>query len=76
MIQMNKSYNKPHKCPVCGKYEFKTWDSYDICLVCGWEDYSSQEKYPDDDLGPNLMSLNEYKEKYDHGWRPEWLKEV
>ena len=66
----------PHKCPVCGKYTFDSWNSYDVCTVYGWEDYSSQELYPDDDLGPNYMSLNEYKAKFNSGWKPDWLDEA
>lgn len=65
----------PHKCPVCGKYEFDSWNSYDICPECGWEDDSMQEEAPDDDLGANGMSLNEYKADYESGWRPVWLQE-
>lgn len=66
----------PHKCPICNKHEFPDRNSYDICPVCGWEDYTEQEDYPDDDLGPNNMSLNEYKAKYESGWRPDWLDEI
>ena len=28
----------PHKCPICGEYEFEDENSYDICPVCGWND--------------------------------------
>ena len=66
-----KREDGPRKCPVCGKYEFLEWNSYDVCPECGWEDYSEQENYPDDDLGPNRMSLNEYKAKYKSGWCPD-----
>ena len=44
----------PHKCPVCGEYEFKDENSYDICPVCGWED----DGYFDGG-GANDMSLEE-----------------
>lgn len=66
----------PHKCPVCGKYKFSEWNSYDICPECGWEDDSAQEKNPDDDLGVNMVSLNEYKSKYESGWRADWLNDL
>lgn len=73
---MTKNNEGPHKCPICGKTEFSSWNSYEICPECGWEDYYAQEEFPDDDLGPNYMSLNEYKAKYESGWRPEWLDET
>lgn len=62
------------KCPVCGKYEWKEIGAYEMCPVCGWEEDEIQEEYPDDFAGPNGMSLNEYKEKYLDGWKPDWLK--
>ena len=49
----------PHKCPVCGEYEFKNIDSHDICPVCGWED----EDYFDGG-GANEMSLKEAKKDF------------
>lgn len=66
---------KPHKCPVCGKYDFPDFDSYEICPECGWEDDWIQEKDPTEEVGSNEMCLNEYKAKYEIGWKPEWLKE-
>ena len=70
-------YMSPHKCPVCGKYEFSRHDSFDICPECGWEDAYLQEREPDFDGGPNdSMTLNEYKAKYKSGWRPDWLLEL
>ena len=44
----------PHKCPVCGEYEFEDEHSYDICPVCGWED----DEYFEGG-GANDMSLEE-----------------
>ena len=49
------------KCPVCGKYEFSYSNSYEICPVCDWENEEYQIKHPDEEEGPNSMSLNAYK---------------
>lgn len=72
-ISKIKRSKGPHKCPVCQKHTFKEWNSYDVCPECGWEDDSMQEVEPDDDVGANMMSLNEYKAKYESGWRADWL---
>ena len=56
-----------HKCPVCGKYEFEEYDSYDICETCTWSDDAFQEKNPDFAGGANKMSLNQAKEAYKNG---------
>ena len=54
------------KCPVCGKYTFKSGPgSYEICPVCGWEDDKSQYHDPTLTGGANKLSLKEYKEQYE-----------
>ena len=74
---MNESQRlQPHSCPICGKFKFEQHGSFDICPNCGWEDDIVQETDPDYAVGANHMSLNEYKEKYESGWRPEWLTEL
>ncbi len=54
----------PHKCPVCGKYEFADEACYDICPNCGWQDDGSQINEPDYDSGANTMSLKQYRKQY------------
>lgn len=52
----------PHKCPICGKYEFSDNCCFDICPFCGWEDDGT-----DDDseiLGANDIRFSLYKERY------------
>lgn len=60
----NEPEPAPHKCPVCGKYEFEDEGSYDICPYCGWEDDDIQLDDPDYSGGANEMSLNEYRKDY------------
>lgn len=54
-----------HKCPVCGKFEFSDFDSYEICYICGWEDDDLQLHEPDYGGGANELSLNEYKKQWE-----------
>ena len=42
-----------HPCPVCGRTMFEEYDSYDICMVCGWEEDAMQEECPDECGGQN-----------------------
>lgn len=46
-----------HPCPVCGRTMFEEYDSYDICVVCGWEDDAMQEEFPDEGGGPNASLI-------------------
>lgn len=57
----------PHKCPVCGQYEFPFKCSYEFCKVCGWQDESYQEENPDEDCLANIMSLNQAKAAWAKG---------
>lgn len=57
-FEEHKPSLKPHKCPVCGEYEFKDELSSDICSVCGWED-TGFENVPDEKPSEYMMSFNE-----------------
>lgn len=64
---MSDRYSTPHKCPVCGKYEFEGYGSFDVCDVCNWEDDPVQEKNPDEEGGANSMSLNQARAAWAKG---------
>ena len=73
LIEFNPQYNfleanrqKPisHKCPICGKHEFKQFFSYGICPYCGWEDDGSKECDSEEHIGVNGKTLSEYKKEY------------
>ena len=51
-------------CPVCGDYEFKMDDDYDICKVCRWENDGLQLDEPDSNEGANALSLNEARARW------------
>ena len=53
-----------YACPCCGEKTIKELDDYEICPVCDWEDDPGQSEYPDDDLGANTMSLNDFREAW------------
>ena len=59
--------NEFHVCPVCKKYVFEEYDSFDICPICGWEDDALQEKHPDYNGGANHVSLNQARKAYNEG---------
>ena len=52
-----------HSCPVCNKYVFPEYDTYDFCPVCGWGDDPYQIYFPDE-TGFNPVSLEEARESY------------
>lgn len=61
-----EDYFKPHLCPICGKFEFPTRGSYDVCEECGWEDDSLQELDPTSG-GANWEGLEGYRALYQAG---------
>lgn len=56
-----------HKCPVCGKFWFDDWWSFEFCEVCGWQDDGYQTDHPDEACCANIMSLNQAREAYARG---------
>ncbi len=64
----------PHKCPVCGEYEFEDENSHDICSICGWED---EDCY--DGGGANTLSLEDairlFKAKRSQNPKYKWIKD-
>ena len=76
-----EDYFKPHMCPVCGKFEFPTHGSYEICEECGWEDDGMQETDPESG-GANWEGLAGSRALYQAGKhklptaeRRKWLTE-
>jgi hypothetical protein len=57
---------KPHKCPICGKFEFDRRFSYDICPYCGWED-DSRDDTDDEESGANANTIGDYRKLYEEG---------
>ncbi len=63
---METDDDKSFPCPCCG---FLTMDeptrgTFDICVVCGWEDDEVQFNDPDCRGGANHISLNEARANY------------
>ena len=53
-----------HKCPICGKTEFSSESSFEICDYCGWEDDGLQEYEPNYWGGANELSKEDYIKLY------------
>jgi hypothetical protein len=49
-------------CMCCGYITITS--EYDICPVCEWESSSYQEEHPDDDGGPNRVSLRKAQRNF------------
>lgn len=68
----------PHKCPICGEYEFADELSSDICPICGWEDTGFEET-PDEKPSEYMMSFNErllwFKGKRTKNPKYKWIND-
>ena len=70
-----KDYYKRHLCPVCGKYEFESRGSFDLCEECGWQDDPMQESEETDEGGANPEGLRFARILYKAGKSKLNLKE-
>lgn len=62
--EMTESHEPiPHKCPVCGKYEFADECCFDVCPYCGWEDDGTDDDTPN--IGANNLRFSEFKKRYE-----------
>ena len=55
---------KDMKCPVCRKFTFPSFNSMEICPICGWQDNWLQKKNPKYKGGANGYSLNDARKRY------------
>ena len=58
--------DEKHICPVCGKYEFQEYDSFEFCPICKWHDDALLTKKPEM-RGYYHMNLNEAKKLFAAG---------
>ncbi len=66
-VEMKEKTDTRHLCPVCGKFEFESRNSMEICEVCNWQDDYFQFIEPDEKPCANRMSLNEARQAYKNG---------
>lgn len=52
------------QCPCCRYFTLEKISENDICPVCFWEDDPYQKKFPDEEDGPNHISLNQARKNY------------
>lgn len=55
-------------CPVCKKHKFPSWEDNGTCICpsCGWGHDTIGEEKTDTIIGPNDLSLNDYKLRYEY----------
>jgi len=51
-------------CPCCGNKTLEDIGEFDVCNICMWEDDPIQRGNPNDEIGANTKSLNEYKREW------------
>jgi len=63
-------------CPCCGAETIKQPRMYDVCTICYWEDDPDQYEDPNDDLGANTLSLNQYRLQWQSTQQPKQDKKT
>ena len=55
-------------CPICGKHKFPIWEDNGTCICpyCGWGHDIESEKNTSEVCGPNDLSLDDYKLRYEY----------
>ena len=55
-------------CPICGKHKFPSWEDNGTCICphCGWGHDSFSEENISEAGGPNDLSLENYKLRYEY----------
>ena len=53
-----------NSCPVCGYLTLDERDSFDICIICFWQDDGIDDFEENNDSGPNHMTLKEGREVF------------
>ncbi|WHT38275.1 CPCC family cysteine-rich protein [Myroides sp. mNGS23_01] len=63
---MSNKKNKKHACPCCGYFTLNTnvGNTFQLCLVCYWEDDGIQFEDPSYEGGANRVSLIQAKENF------------
>ena len=51
-------------CPICQKHKFPVIVDYTCCPYCGWCHDDVSEECIDIAIGPNSLSLNDFKIRY------------
>lgn len=58
-----------NSCPVCGYLTLDERDSFDICVICFWEDDGTDDFEANNDSGSNHKTLNEGREIFQEAKR-------
>ncbi|WP_060873755.1 CPCC family cysteine-rich protein [Myroides odoratus] len=63
---MSNKKNKKHACPCCGYFTLNNnvGNTFQLCLVCYWEDDGIQFEDPSYEGGANRVSLIQAKENF------------
>ena len=60
--------DKTNQCPVCENHSLDTYDQYEICEICEWEDCGYMRDNPDESSGANWLTLNQARTNWkEHG---------